>query len=173
MPTWKQVDLDRVAERMLTTAATGLYTGRESEINGLYFMSCRQRHYGTTLICTRDGGHHTSGWMKNPDYERCLHLSMSPMPSQIWTRDTPDFDTKLRDGWLNAFFKGDLRYVWAESPKTPEGRKANVWHWRLFCDENWVPMLPRGEVYSRKFTELGWKSASELGVEIISVLDPE
>lgn len=38
----------------------------------------------------------------------------------------------------------------------------NVQHWRLFADEHWNPILPRGEVYSSKFTEIGWKSASEI-----------
>jgi hypothetical protein len=32
----------------------------------------------------------------------------------------------------------------------------------VFCDERWQPILPRGEVYSREFTEKGWKSFSEM-----------
>lgn len=29
------------------------------------------------VIMTRDIGYHTSGWWKNPDYERCFHVSIS------------------------------------------------------------------------------------------------
>ena len=41
-------------------------------------------------------------------------------------------------------------------------KRAEVYHYRLFCDEGWQPIMPRGEVYSTQFTELGWKSFSEL-----------
>ena len=37
-----------------------------------------------------------------------------------------------------------------------------VYHYRLFCDEGWQPLKPRGEVYTRDFIEKGWKSFSEL-----------
>lgn len=37
-----------------------------------------------------------------------------------------------------------------------------VYHYRLFCDEAWKPIMPRGEVYSTQFTERGWKSFSDL-----------
>lgn len=169
---WTQDDLERHASRMRKVAAAGEFTGYERELNSPYFTSCKRAVYGTSLIFTRDSGHHTSGWMKNPLYERCLHLSMAPAPRQIWTPETPDLDRKLRNGWLTAFFHADLRYVWAESPKTPQGRQIGVWHWRLFCNEAWEPILPVGEVYSTDFTEKGWKTASEVGAEIISVLDP-
>ena len=33
---------------------------------------------------------------------------------------------------------------------------------RPLCDTHWRPILPRKEVYSKDFTELGWKSASEV-----------
>lgn len=73
---------------------------------------------------------------------------------------------------LHAFFGDAVRYAWFESPKTPEGRRSEVRHWRVFCDQAWQPILPRGEVYSRELTERGWKSASELGVVIESPLVP-
>ncbi len=169
---WTSSDLELVAYQMHRAAARGFVDGSETAYRSRYFRQCRRGVFGTTLIFSRDVGHHTSGWFRNPDYERCLHLSTSPAPRTIWTRDTPDLDDKLRDAWLRAFFKDDLRYVWAESPKSPQGKQFCVWHWRLFCDERWQPIMPRGEVYSSEFTELGWKSSSELGIHIESPLVP-
>jgi hypothetical protein len=166
-------ELEYVARKMRKRATRGMYTGHEHEIHQPYFRNCRRIAFGTVLIFTRDLGHHTSGWMKNPDYERCWHLSLSPMPSVLWTPDTPELDRKLRDGWLRAFFGEHLRQVWAESPKSPKGIRLNVWHWRLFCDEHWKPIVPRKEVYTKEFTDLGWKTASEMGVQVISTVDPD
>lgn len=126
----------------------------------------------TRVMLTRDEGHHTSGWMKNPDYERCLHLSLSPKPPTLVLPYARVLDRKMAALWVKAIFGDDQRYTWMESPKSRLGRQADVWHWRLFCDASWAPILPRGEVYSTELTELGWKSASELGADIISTLDP-
>jgi hypothetical protein len=167
-----EANLAYVARKMRKRAALGVFEGRDGEIWKPYFQSCRRTIFGTTLVFARDTGHHTSGWLKNPDYERCFHLSMSPEPTRLWTPGTPELDKALTEGWVRAFFGEHIDKLWAESPKSPEGRSVGVWHWRLFCDERWTPLLPRGEVYDTEFTELGWKSASELGIEIISTVDP-
>ncbi len=163
---------ETIAFEAHAVAARGAFDGRETEANRLYLLACRRVAHGTSLIFTRDTGHHSSGWFRNPDFERCWHLSLSPAPSRLWTPDTPDLDRRLRDRWLAAFFGEWTRLLWAESPHSSAGKRAGVWHWRLFCDEHWEPILPRGEVYSSEFTEKGWKSASELGVEIVSTLSP-
>jgi hypothetical protein len=124
------------------------------------------------LIFTRDTGHHTSGWFKNPDYERCLHLSISPAalaPQTTCDRDPP---TDIEKILVPAVFGHGARFAWRESPKTPLGKAHRVQHWRVFCDHTWQPILPRKEVYSREFTEKGWRSASELGIHIESPLTP-
>lgn len=90
----------------------------------------QHRPSGSQLIYSRDVGHHTSGWFKNPDYERCRHLSIS--------------------------------YLWTEPPFTEQGKRDGVWHFRVFCDQGWQPLMPRGEVYSRELTERGWRSFSEV-----------
>jgi hypothetical protein len=169
---WTDAELAQIAYEMRRTAARGAVDGTDASYRSRYFRHCRRVVLGTSLIFTRDTGHHTSGWFRNPDYERCLHLSTSPAPSAIWTPNTPDLDEGLRAAWVRAFFGDDVRYVWAESPKTQQGRQLGVWHWRLFCDEHWTPIMPRGEVYSSEFTELGWRSASELGIYIESPLVP-
>lgn len=123
---------------------------------------CKALHIptGTLLIFTRDAGMHSGGWWKNPDYERCWHLSLS-FHDPITGESAPK-NTKLTDEWLDAFYGDDQRYLWAESPYSLEGKRRGVWHYRLFCDPSWAPILPRGEVYSKEFTERGWMSFSEL-----------
>ena len=181
---------ERIANELRRRAKHGLFDGRGTPEAQRYIRHCRVLDQVTQacLIFTRDSGHHTSGWLKNPDYERCWHLSTSPLPSALilpghLQRGEPDAATTRR--WVEAFFGDDQRYLWAESPKTPEGKARGVWHWRLFCDERWQPILPRKEVYSLDFTELGWRSASQVlaedglflsetedGREIVSSVDP-
>lgn len=115
---------------------------------------------GSILIFTRDIGHHTGGMFRNPDYERCYHLSISFR--DLGGKPIP-YDKKTARMWVEAFFRPeDLKKLWIESPKTPEGKSNDVWHYRLFCDEHWQGILPRKEVYSEEFTEVDWKSFSEI-----------
>lgn len=115
---------------------------------------------GTLLIFTRETGYHSSGWWKNPDYERCWHLSLSFRDQE--SGEYLPFNEKTAMEWIDLFFGDDKRMLWIEPPAYPEGKKAGVWHYRLFCDEGWQPIKPRGEVYSRDLTEAGYKSWSEL-----------
>lgn len=139
-----------------------MYNGLATAQNQSLLDSCKSLHTptGTLLIFTRDAGMHSGGWWKNPDYERCWHLSLSfydPITDERGPKDV-----KLTDEWLDAFYGDDQRYVWAEPPYSPEGKQNGVWHYRVFCDPAWQPILPRGEVYSKQFTERGWMSFSEL-----------
>ena len=49
-----------------------------------------------------------------------------------------------------------------ESPKGDDGKRNDVWHYRMFCDRQWQGIVPRKEVYTTEFTETCWKSFSEL-----------
>jgi hypothetical protein len=160
------LDIESVAAIMRFEARRGVFRGDGSRDDRRYLRACRRIAHGTQLIFTRDVGHHACGWWKNPGYERCWHLSMSPAPAEIWTPGARELDRKLRDEWLRAFYRDDVRYIWAEPPYTPEGKAAGVWHYRVFVDPSWSPIIPRGEVYTREFTELGWLSASDLGLAI-------
>lgn len=132
-------------------AAIGIYDGTKETFDYLrscssFFVPQRAR-----VIFIRDVGHHSSGWWKNPDYERCLHMSIS-----------------FEDGYLarraevlaKAFFGDDVRLLWIEPPQTKTGRQIGVWHYRLFCDPVWKGIKPRGEVYSPLMPK-GWMSFSE------------
>jgi hypothetical protein len=150
-----------VAKEMRRVAFLGVWDG-----GGLNDYLRRASGYhaptGTKICFTRDKGGHSSGWWKNPDYERCLHLSLS-----FYDRDSRqpvgDRDLKLTEEWLSLFFGNNRRLLWAEPPSSELGKKLDVWHYRLMVYEDWVtPLLPRGEVYSKEHTESGWLSYSEL-----------
>lgn len=149
-----------VAGDMRARAMRGLYDGTEATASLLDY--CRGWHpsTGTLLLFTRDVGHHSSGWWKNPDYERCWHLSLSFFDPE--TNERAPQDKKLAAEWLTAFYGDERRKLWCEPPYSDEGKASDVWHYRLFCDERWRPIVPRGEVYTREFTEVGWKSYSDL-----------
>lgn len=139
--------------RIWKTAQHGTFDGLSPD--DPYLANCRWwlEDYGCILILTRDVGYHTSGWWKNPDYERCYHLSIS-FPG--------GGKRKTVEHILKRLFGDDRRWLWCEPPYSAEGKSAGVWHYRLFCDPAWQPLKPRGEVYTREFTEQGWKSYSEL-----------
>lgn len=71
--------LAEVASDMKRVAAYGHYDGFASD-RGMqrYLARCRRIiPIGFVALFTHDRGMHSSGWWKNPDYEQCLHLSLS------------------------------------------------------------------------------------------------
>lgn len=138
------------------------YDGLGTQSNMRLIDNCRAAHLitGTRLIFTRDEGMHTSGWWKNPDYERCWHLSLSFIDPI--TQEIRDKDEELTEQWLDAFYGDEKRKLWAEPPYTEHGKASKVWHYRLFCDRGWQPIIPRGEVYSKDWTPAGWLSYSDM-----------
>jgi hypothetical protein len=130
---------------------------------------------GLRVMFTRDTGHHTSGWMKNPDFERCLHLSISParLVKNATRIGMGDGSRALVNLWVRSILKDGERLALYESAKTPEGKAHEVEHWRVFCDPVWTPFKPRGEVYASDNTPVDWKSWTEVaGRSIVSPLDP-
>lgn len=139
--------------RIWRTAQHGTFDGLNPA--DPYLLQCRWwlERFECIVIFTRDVGYHTSGWWKNPDYERCYHLSVS-FPGGM-KRSHLEYI-------LKQLFGDDRRWLWCEGPYSEVGRQCGVFHYRLFCDPAWQPLKPRGEVYTREFTEAGWKSFSEL-----------
>lgn len=180
-------EMAAVAAAMRARATFGALHGFDSPAERIYMASCRLVHDATrtTLIFTRDTGHHTSGWFKSPDYERCTHLSVSPapespsgliVPRRLRRPQVGELDRAMHERWVRAFYPDDIDKLWAESPKTEAGKRVGVWHWRCFCDELWQPIIPRGEVYSTELTEKGWMTGSEVkeryGITVESPLTP-
>lgn len=148
----KNEPTEGIVSRLLNVANRGTISGTEVTP---YFESCRWfiERIGAVVILTRDVGYHTSGWWKNPDYERCYHLSIS----------YPGGTNFKKTEWLlNALFGSDRKMMWCEPPYSKTGKELEVYHYRLFCDEAWKPIIPRREVYTREFTERGWKSFSDI-----------
>jgi|SRR6478672_6289943 len=139
-------------ERIIKTGRSDLWQGKEIDD---YFRKCQwySQKYECIIIFMRETGYHSGGWWKNPDYERCWHLSIS-FPGG---RNQKHFE-KI----INSLFGDNKRYLWTEAPYSDQGKQSEVWHYRLFCDENWKAIMPRGEVYTTHFTEQGWKSFSEI-----------
>lgn len=146
-------------------ARRGLYDGRVTPENmGLMRVCTHHLTLGVErfaiILFTRDTGHHTSGWWKNPDYERCFHLSISYRATL--TGAPLDHDQRQSEIIARAFYDDEVRKVWIEGPYSPEGKARDVFHYRLFCDPSWAPLLPRGEVYSTDWTPADWRSFSDV-----------
>lgn len=143
--------LDQLVATARLSAQLGTFDGLEHSLP--YMEACRHLYapLGAIVIFTRDVGHHSSGWWKNPDYERCYHLSVS---------FADGFARRKGEVMARAFFGHDVKLLWVEPPHTRQGKSAEVWHYRLFCDEAWMPIKPSGEVYSRAMPA-GWLSFSE------------
>lgn len=140
------------------------FDGRQTPAAARHIRRCTHYHRPTEamIIYTRDTGMHSSGWWKNPDYERCLHLSLSFVGVEGGEAYPLQFDRRMAEHWAEAFFGSNARLCWIEPPYSPEGKARGVHHYRLFCDPAWQPILPRGEVYSRDWTPSDWLSWSDL-----------
>lgn len=143
-------------------AARWTFDGRNpAGLDGLRYV---HEPTGTVFCYSRDIGHHSSGWWKNPDYERCRHLSLSFVEPGTLVRAPRD--KQLTSAWVDAFFGDDRTKLWCEPPYSASGKAIEVWHYRLFCAPDWSPWIPRGEVYSKQFTEIGWKSWSDVQADL-------
>lgn len=156
-------ELQTLVNRMKRQAASGIWDGRGPTA---YFERCQHLHrLGIRAIYTRDTGHHSSGWWKNPDYENCLHLSLSFVDPETGT-PTGQKNEPLTRMMIDAIFGVNKRWLWCEPPFSTTGKQHCVWHYRLFCDPGWNPIMPRGEVYNRELTEAGWLSYSDVQAQI-------
>lgn len=153
-----------VVAAMRIAAAKMIYDGRNTPAARRHIGRCTRYHAPTEtlLLYTRDSGMHSSGWWKNPDYDRCLHLSLSFGAFEHGQFYGRPHDRKMARKWAELFFGDEVRLLWIEPPFSPEGKVRDVYHYRLFCDKGWQPIKPRGEVYDRSWTPEGWKSWSDL-----------
>ena len=101
-----------VAIQLKREASRGTLGGQMNQAARLYMAKCSAFHAasGTVVIFTRDTGMHASGWFKNPDYERCLHLSLSFKEPFKPTHEIP-FDKEAAKEWVEIFFLDDRRYA--------------------------------------------------------------
>lgn len=162
--------LDALVPFAKLRAMRGLYDGRTNAQAMVLMRLCTHKFQfsperGAIIICTRDVGHHESGWWKNPDYERCWHVSISYRQHHDGPREVDvllNQDRRQSEVIVRAFFGDDAMLTWCEPPFSDRGKVGDVWHYRLFCDRGWQPIKPRGEVYSKRDTPADWKSFSEI-----------
>ena len=81
---------------------------------------------GVILFFSRDSGMHTSGWFKNPDYERCWHLSISGFDPVTRERRLVSRSEAAR--WARLVLGDDVRWAWCEPAASAEGRVLGVIH---------------------------------------------
>ena len=147
-------------------ARTDTFDGQLRSMNRFYFRNAFRSDAvsGVLIGFTRDVGMHSGGWWKNPDYERCWHLSMSFFDP--WTLASAPRNVKLTRVYLDVFFGENKKLIWTEPPATVMGQKKSTWHYRLFADEHWQPLKPRGEVYTKRFMPKNWRSFSEVQADL-------
>jgi hypothetical protein len=157
----------QIVAHLKLQAAKMILDGRETPSARRHIHRCNAYHAptNTVILYTRDEGMHSSGWWKNPQFERCFHLSLSfAFPRRdrppLWER--LPFDHKMGRKWAEEFFGDNAKLLWLEGPLSAAGKSCDVHHYRLFCDPSWNPIFPKGEVYSRDWTPAGWKSWSEV-----------
>lgn len=112
----------------------------------------------TRVMLTLDVGTHASGWWRNSDYDRCLHLSISHpvvLAGHVLRLEAATLD-EVR-AWARAAFPDHYRMTWTEPPASLfdqdvllDRRRPGVWHVRLFLDRQNRPIQPEGEVYNLK-----------------------
>lgn len=164
-------DQEMIVAQLRLAARTGTYRGLIDSVDDVAYirrctrMAVLRDFTGVGLIFTRDEGHHAVGWWKNPDYERCWHLSLSFVYPN---GEAAPYDFQEANRWARLVFGHDCRWLWVEGPYSPKGKARDVHHYRLFTDPNWQALKPRGEVYTKEFTEVGWKSFSEQHGEAVA-----
>ena len=146
----KQLDFESIAKRMRHHARSGAHRGEGSPTEAKYIRRCSTRAGTTTLVFTRDFGQHPS-WLTDPAHDRCWHLSIACD------------DQAVHDAWLRAIFGEEVEHLWGSTSTTLVGQQRDVWHWRLFCDDNWTPCPTSNP---DDLLGAGMYTARELGVVI-------
>ena len=163
-----------VVNHLKIAALKGIYTGTYTPQNNVYLDDCKAIYtdidFEHQLVFSRDFGMHDCGWWKNPDYNQCLHLSLS---FQDFHGNPLDHNHKKADEWLELLFGESKNLLWIEPPFSEHGKDLDIYHYRVFTDRNWQPIMPRKEVYSKDFTPAGWLSYSDRNDLILKNLDRE
>jgi len=147
------LDFDAVADAMWHRARSG-FAILDGAPDSAYVRRCSRRVGSTGLVFTRDQAETASGRFRSPALQRCWHLSIACS------------DGIERDAWLRAFFADHVEALWAETAGTASGRAFDVWHWRLFCDRDWLPVSLDDEPVELRAA--GLIAAAELTSSLVS-----
>lgn len=155
--------VDRLVKDHVQTAKTGEWHG---EIESEYFDACRRFNggFGVASILTRDVGYQKAGMWQNPDFDRCLHLTLAFF--QPGTVNPTAQHHSVATAIIKKMFFPHVKWVWIEPPYSERDRSHDVWHYRLFCDERWQAMRPPSDDAAKELTAKGWKSFADVQAAI-------
>ncbi len=151
-----------IARRLKRRAASGISDGDPTPSGRAYLANCSEDHpaTGTSITFTRCVGFNEYLGVDDPNFERYLHLSLS-----FWSADDEDgpMPTSRRDEVLcnlcaTAFFGDDDPHTWIDLSQTSDGRALDVWHWYLFCDADWQPIILDPATDTSHLTSIGWRN---------------
>lgn len=147
------LDFRGIAEAMWMWACSGVSTNAIGEFDTAYLVRCSRRVGSTTLLFARD------------DIEPAICRFQSPALQRSWALTIACHDHVERDAWLRAFFGEHQDRLWATRTATGWGRVLSVSHWRLFCDESWVPAVLHGEQVELRAA--GYRAAREVALYLL------
>ena len=141
-----------------------------------YFSWARGFHdaTGTLLLYSREvWPPATIGEEKTEGYVYWRHLSLSFHETDLEAgpnrygrmRECLPKDEETTARWIEAFFGAQKVWVICEPPSTDNGRKFDVWHYRMPCDPNWEPLARKGSQIAQIFSGAGWHPWLDLAAE--------
>jgi hypothetical protein len=163
------------AREMLRLAASGVLNehwprsqgmiarNKQMSANGRYVRLCTAEHRptGTMLMLTRD---FEPPKQADGTPTRVIHLSLSfivpgSRPHEGLGQPRKR-DALLSHEWARLVFRHRLAWVWVQRSVTELGRRKGVWHYKLFCDERWLPV--KTEELPAAMREYAWLPFSEV-----------
>lgn len=124
---------------------------------------------GTLLLYSREIWPASTINGKEVPATRWRHLSMSFHESDLKAgpelygrmRQVLPRDLAATEKWLDCFYGSQQQFLLCEPPQSDHGKKFDVWHYRLLCDESWLPPRARAEVPDNEFSDAGWMTFNE------------
>lgn len=165
-PTFHRLDaLVKHAQR--TARGMRLFNGKASAENSVHIIrSSSLLHLDADrqilVIYTRDYRAAGVPWFKNPELQYCFHLSLALRGP----RDKPlPYNAEEGARVVRGFWGDDALRAWVEPAYNPEGQERDIWHYRLFTDEEGKPIVPKGEIgelYRPRGAPKHWRRFSDV-----------
>lgn len=142
-----QMLMTTVAEEMRQFALSGIFDGTDVCFEYLARCEAVHAHYsgiGSRLMFARDDGYCDAGIFARPELNRAYRLSLSFFHSINGQDGYFNFPHML--DWMQAFFRHHVSRAWIEPPSRHHTtRSPDMWHIRVFADEQWNPIAITGE----------------------------
>lgn len=126
-----------IARLMSGRARRSIFDGSTSPVSEAYLRACTYDDAltQTKLIYTREC----------TDIAWLWHLTISSLPRFLVGQDGGEpaiaLDVAIVRDWPRIFFASALPFVEAEEPRGERAQRLGAWHWRLYCDAQWRPLI--------------------------------